>query len=442
MPRILISYCNADKSVAQRVCETLEASGDSCWIAPRDIPAGANWTSMIVDAIRQVDIVVVIVSTNTFESKHVAREIERADSHEKTIIPFFLEETPLSGALEYYLGSTQRVLAFPGPIEPHLKALIEATRTTSAKARALERQVPSLPSISDDDLVALGRAICWDIREELNHEVDPEAAHTVARPRHGQEVKLIDLACNRRARRTVARWQKKHGHDVLLTGEDFDPVRFGSKRPRVICSLDSLDGTQHWLRRRNLYCTALSLFARGENEADPYRLRVSMVQNADGAVFMAREDECATFVDELDTPLQVVAADTQVSEAQVCTVCRRPDHWSVLAPHIRGGVPFAALYTFGGNPILAELARGDYDAVFQPDASRIGDSQELWDWLPGGHIAYRAGCCILGLDRQPLDVPAAAELCLSGQATNFPFVAARSEKLAGEIVDWLVQISG
>jgi len=439
MPRVLISYCTADQSAAQRICEALETSGDSCWIAPRDIPAGANWMSAIVAAIRQVDIVVVIVSASTFESKHVAREIERADSHGKAIIPFFLEDASPSGALEYYLGSTQRVLAYPGPIEPHLKELLDAIRRSLANARPGASPIPSAASISDDDLVALGRAICWDIREELDHEVDPEAAHTVAEHRRGQEVKLIDLACNRRARRTVALWGQKHGHDVLLTGEDFGPVDLVTSRPRVVCSLDSLDGTQHWLRRRNLYCTALSLFARGGDEADPYRLRVSVVQNADGAVFVAREDERATFLDDLDEPLQAATNGTRnVAEAQVCTVCRRPDHWLVLAPHLQRGVPFAALYTFGGNPILAELARGNYDAVFQPDASRIGDSQELWDWLPGGHIAYRAGCCILGLDRQPLDLPAAAELVLSGKATHFPFVAASNATLAGQILDWLV----
>ncbi|MGH6991941.1 MAG: toll/interleukin-1 receptor domain-containing protein, partial [Caulobacteraceae bacterium] len=37
---VFISYSNADKLIADRVCHALEEKGLRCWIAPRDIPFG------------------------------------------------------------------------------------------------------------------------------------------------------------------------------------------------------------------------------------------------------------------------------------------------------------------------------------------------------------------------------------------------------------------
>ena len=59
--------------------------------------------------IKTVKSVVVRVSAHTLNSKHVAREVERADSNEKIIIPLLLEDVTASGPLEYYFGATQRV---------------------------------------------------------------------------------------------------------------------------------------------------------------------------------------------------------------------------------------------------------------------------------------------------------------------------------------------
>ena len=98
---------------------------------------------------------------------------------------------------------------------------------------------------------------------------------------------------------------------------------------------------------------------------------------------------------------------------------------------------FSGLYTFGGNPALADLALGGYDAVFQPDASSIGDSQLIWDWLPGGHIFLRAGGCILALDGSPLDVVGAAERSINRGDGHYPYVAAHTPQLATRIVNWL-----
>jgi fructose-1,6-bisphosphatase/inositol monophosphatase family enzyme len=293
-------------------------------------------------------------------------------------------------------------------------------------------------NISDDDLIALGRSICWDIREELSAAIVEEDNETIAEPKPGQLVKYIDLACNKRARRVVSKWEKKHNCRVHLTGEDIAPVAPSSELSEVICCLDSLDGTQHWLGRRNLYCTAITFLLQDENDRSDYHLRVSVIQNAAGTIYIAREDKAAAFIDGQDKPLSISFNKSfSLSNAQVCTVCRRPGHYKVLVKHLRNGSPFSGLYSFGGNPILAELATGYYDAVFQPNAFDTNDNPPLWDWLPGGHIAQRSGCYITDINGNEMILPDLAKEYLQKKDINIAYIAAKNLELAKEIANWL-----
>jgi hypothetical protein len=48
---VFISHSTEDKAVADAVCAILEKNGVRCWIAPRDILPGADWSASIVDGI-------------------------------------------------------------------------------------------------------------------------------------------------------------------------------------------------------------------------------------------------------------------------------------------------------------------------------------------------------------------------------------------------------
>ena len=47
----LISHASEDAAVAHRVVEVLESAGVDCWIAPRDIVPGSDYTHAILDGI-------------------------------------------------------------------------------------------------------------------------------------------------------------------------------------------------------------------------------------------------------------------------------------------------------------------------------------------------------------------------------------------------------
>ncbi len=105
--RIFISYASARQEAAERVCAFLEAGGKSCWIAPRDIPAGSNYGEEIIKGIEGSDTFVLMFDAAANESQHVLREVERAVSKKLPILVYRLDDTVPSKAMEYFLLSIQ-----------------------------------------------------------------------------------------------------------------------------------------------------------------------------------------------------------------------------------------------------------------------------------------------------------------------------------------------
>src|SRR5437764_6933136 len=116
---VFISYSSRDKSVADAVCAGLERAGVRCWIAPRDIEPGAEWSAAIIDAISASRVMIVIFSADANESVQVRREVERAVSKGLTIVPLRLEDVPLSKSLEYFMSTPHWLDAMTPPLEAH-----------------------------------------------------------------------------------------------------------------------------------------------------------------------------------------------------------------------------------------------------------------------------------------------------------------------------------
>ena len=55
---VFISYSTKDSDQTQYLCNLLEGAGISCWMAPRDIPAGKSWAESIVDGLKGCELVV------------------------------------------------------------------------------------------------------------------------------------------------------------------------------------------------------------------------------------------------------------------------------------------------------------------------------------------------------------------------------------------------
>ena len=120
---VFISYPHQDKPTADAVCAALESAGIRCWIAPRDVPPGAEWAAAIVDAIDDCRLMVLIFSSNTNNSKQIHREVQRAFDSGKSVVPLRIDNVMPQKSLAYYMGMVHWLDALTPPLEAHLKKL-------------------------------------------------------------------------------------------------------------------------------------------------------------------------------------------------------------------------------------------------------------------------------------------------------------------------------
>jgi len=153
---VFLSYSAADKVTTLAVLAGIEDQGIRCWIAPRDVPAGSEYGQQIVDAVKTARVVVVIFSASANSSPHVRREIERAVSTERVIVPFRIENVVPTGAMEYALGNTHWLDAFAAPIEPHITALVNTVRRLlSSGTTRVPEQAGASPASDRPSIVVL-----------------------------------------------------------------------------------------------------------------------------------------------------------------------------------------------------------------------------------------------------------------------------------------------
>ena len=293
----------------------------------------------------------------------------------------------------------------------------------------------------DAELVQLGRSICRAVRDVL--ERSREVTHAIRGGEHpGDDYFLIDRLCNVAAGGIAQAWSRQQGTRIALIGEDLNLANPMLDEHEIVVCIDALDGTEHWRRDRNLYATALSVFRRSDDH-QRYSLRCSVVMDADYRTFWACEsDPHGYFANRNGPPLPLslrrnVAAT--LGDAHVCTVARRAVQYGVLIRHLsHNPFPFRGLYTFGGNPILAALALGHYDAVFQLRREDPSDIAKIWDWLPGLHIALR-GDCHVATSVEGLDLIKHGEDIVSGTAAplDFAFAVAPARPLVEELQRWM-----
>ena len=139
---VFISHSSKDKTIADAACACFESRGIRCWVAPRDIVAGADWGSSIIDGINGAKVMVLILSSHSNVSKQVLREIERAAHRGMPVLPLRVEDVTLSKSLEYFLSSAHWLDAYKGPLKQHLENLANNTLILLEKRDAVRPLAP------------------------------------------------------------------------------------------------------------------------------------------------------------------------------------------------------------------------------------------------------------------------------------------------------------
>ena len=168
---MFISYATKNADIAQYVVEKIERRGKRCFIAPRDINSGADYASEIIRGISNSLAVLLIFSSESDKSAYVLREINSAVSRNKTIIPLRIENFLPSEALEFYLGPTHWLDAFPQVLDTHLDSILSILKGLSAQSEepsAKEVVFPGMQTVGISDLLAAG----WTKKQITLREIE------------------------------------------------------------------------------------------------------------------------------------------------------------------------------------------------------------------------------------------------------------------------------
>lgn len=142
---VFVSHSSIDKSIADAVTAALEQAQIRCWIAPRDILPGESWGGSIVDAIEASEVMVIVFSSNSNDSKQVMREVERAVQKDVIVVPFRVEAVEPSRDMEYFLSATHWLDAVTPQMDDHLKDLVKTVEALLSKSSEQTNQPISNP---------------------------------------------------------------------------------------------------------------------------------------------------------------------------------------------------------------------------------------------------------------------------------------------------------
>ncbi len=200
---VFVSYSSIDKPLADAVCATLEGRGIRCWVAPRDIIPGMDWSDAIIDALTSAKVFLLILSGASNQSEQVKREIQNAVGEGLPVVPLRIEDVSLSKHMRYFIGTPHWLDALTPPMELHLERLSD---TIAALLHAANRHEAS-ELISTPDSSLLGNVVAisavaetaWDaevlqqIERELTVFVGPMARVLVRQ--HSQENRDAKSLC-------------------------------------------------------------------------------------------------------------------------------------------------------------------------------------------------------------------------------------------------------
>ena len=109
---VFISYSSKNQQMADSVRLLLKENNISCWMAPYDIPAGSRYAYVINDALEKCSCLLLLLTNASQMSQFVEREIERAITYKKPILPMQLEDLELNSGFKFYIGNSQ-IIAVP-----------------------------------------------------------------------------------------------------------------------------------------------------------------------------------------------------------------------------------------------------------------------------------------------------------------------------------------
>ncbi len=180
MGHVFISYSSEEKDYADTIKEEFNKNGIKTWMAPGDIPAGSSYAGVIINALKEADALVLLLTENSQKSVFVDKEVERAINYRKTIIPIALENVKLNDSFEFYLGNQQIVQVRQlNDKNPELAKIIRQLKVLTSDTTAVKKDVvnkkESVSQPTDSDLAR--KKECQRILDEINQQYGIDIIH-------------------------------------------------------------------------------------------------------------------------------------------------------------------------------------------------------------------------------------------------------------------------
>jgi hypothetical protein len=186
---VFLCHSTKNKTVVDAVCTSLEGHGIRCWVAPRDIPVGANYGESIIDGINASQVMVVVLSSHSNASPHVQREVERAVSKGVIIIPLRIEDIELSKSLEFFLSTSHWFDAFKLQQHNYLEILADrvghlVSGSTDAPVEQPPRPTPQAPKA---DLVSEINGLLNGLNQQVDDQIQQQLDQAVTGVKQGMQ---------------------------------------------------------------------------------------------------------------------------------------------------------------------------------------------------------------------------------------------------------------
>lgn len=200
----------------------LEKKGVQCWYAPRNIVPGKHYASSILEAIRSSNAFVIVFSKNSNASEQCLKEVDRAVNARKPIIPFRIDETLPTEAMDYYLCNTHWLNAYETVVTNYYDQLTNAVLDFTTVEEEKTEYVTEVKS-QDDGLSKELKDVIQTLRDEAIR--DEEAVLEFKRKKEELEEKREE-----EANPTVVKFPQERTKQII--SKESKPLVLQAKKKR------------------------------------------------------------------------------------------------------------------------------------------------------------------------------------------------------------------
>ncbi len=143
MRKIFISHSSRDLELTKTISRYLEQLGRECWYSERDLDkTKSNWQQVLLRSINESHAIILVVTRNSLKSGEVLNEISNASAQNRLIVPYLVENIPLTEQYMYLLRKYEWLPAYSMPQDDALALLARKVSATPRQKALPTVEVP------------------------------------------------------------------------------------------------------------------------------------------------------------------------------------------------------------------------------------------------------------------------------------------------------------